>query len=255
MIWLTWRQHRVQLITAATLLALIAVLLTPTGLDQRSPVFTSLPFFALHFVPLILGAMWGAPLLGREFEQGTQRLIWTQSVSRRRWLITKLTAFLAASVGSGLALGTLCYWWFQPLIQSGDVRRLDISVFGLIGIVPAAYTVFTFALAVASGAFLRSTVPALAVTLGGYVAAQLAYYPLRANFPPPLVRAEATSSIKSYPRDHGEVYVGGGPDGSHAFYQPDSAFWTLQVINSALLVAAAAGLLAAAGWWVLRRRC
>ena len=33
---------------------------------------------------------WGAPLLAREFETGTFRLAWTQSVTRTRWLAVKL---------------------------------------------------------------------------------------------------------------------------------------------------------------------
>jgi hypothetical protein len=37
-------------------------------------------------VPALVGVFWGAPLLAREYDTGTFRLAWTQSVSRRRWL-------------------------------------------------------------------------------------------------------------------------------------------------------------------------
>ena len=33
---------------------------------------------------------WGAPLVARELEAGTHRLIWNQSVTRTRWLVTKV---------------------------------------------------------------------------------------------------------------------------------------------------------------------
>ena len=47
---------------------------------------------ALIVVPAILGIFWGAPLITRELEAGTHRLVWSQSVSRTRWLAIKLGA-------------------------------------------------------------------------------------------------------------------------------------------------------------------
>ena len=44
----------------------------------------------------IIGAMIGAPLVAREVEQRTQLAAWTQSVSRRRWYITKIAVLTAA---------------------------------------------------------------------------------------------------------------------------------------------------------------
>ena len=40
--------------------------------------------------PAVIGAFWGAPLVARELEAGTHRLVWNQSVTRTRWLATKL---------------------------------------------------------------------------------------------------------------------------------------------------------------------
>lgn len=40
-----------------------------------------LPWLAV--VPALVGMLFGAPLLGREFEHGTWRLVWTQRVARR----------------------------------------------------------------------------------------------------------------------------------------------------------------------------
>ena len=50
----------------------------------------------------IIGAMIGAPLVAREVEQRTQLAAWTQSVSRRRWYITKIAALTAALAVAGL---------------------------------------------------------------------------------------------------------------------------------------------------------
>ena len=41
-------------------------------------------------MPALIGAFWGAPLITREFEAGTFRLAWNQSVTRARWLAIKL---------------------------------------------------------------------------------------------------------------------------------------------------------------------
>ena len=49
----------------------------------------------------LIGAMIGAPLVAREIEQRTQLAAWTQSVSRRRWYITKIGALAAALAVAG----------------------------------------------------------------------------------------------------------------------------------------------------------
>src|ERR1700677_4999172 len=44
----------------------------------------------LLIAPALAGMFWGAPLVAREYENGTYRLVWTQSSSRARWLAAKL---------------------------------------------------------------------------------------------------------------------------------------------------------------------
>ena len=107
MIWLTWRQFRTQAVTV------YAGHRRPRGLpgcDHRgrlvdghagSPA-TALQASPRHRAPLprrhvvlALAAsrhrdFWGAPLVTRELEAGTHRLVWNQSVTRTRWLATKL---------------------------------------------------------------------------------------------------------------------------------------------------------------------
>lgn len=41
-------------------------------------------------VPLLIGAVLGAPLVGREVERGTTQLVWWMSPSRRRWLAERV---------------------------------------------------------------------------------------------------------------------------------------------------------------------
>ena len=112
MIWLTWRQHRQQALAGAIGLAVIGTffLLTHPGIAHTfqgsgaarclaipgrdcsnvtnvfSGRYSGLQFLIPLFlvVPLFVGLFWGAPLVAREIEQGTHRLVWTQRVARRR---------------------------------------------------------------------------------------------------------------------------------------------------------------------------
>ena len=105
MIWLTWRQFRVQ---AAAVAAVAVACRAGPGRhrpaarrprhDRTATSSTSSPandrhlFYAgivvLAVAPAIIGVFWGAPLVARELEAGTHRLAWTQSVTRTRWLAT-----------------------------------------------------------------------------------------------------------------------------------------------------------------------
>ena len=98
----------------------------------------------LALAPALIGAFWGAPLVARELEAGTHRLVWNQSVTRTRWLATKLglTAAVAAAAVGGLTLadhlvvrpGGRC-----PSSTRGSLPvRLTPSAFAMRGIVPSA---------------------------------------------------------------------------------------------------------------------
>jgi hypothetical protein len=101
----------------------------------------------LWFLPLFVGLFWGAPLVAREVEHGTHRLVWTQGVSRRRWALAKF-----GLVGGGVVLAAACYallltWWGAPLDQATGDRFLSLGgSFDLEGLVPVGYAVFAVAL-------------------------------------------------------------------------------------------------------------
>jgi ABC-2 family transporter protein len=192
-IWLSWRQLRIQATAAAVGVVAAAIVLAVTGprlADLTGNVFDQLSrsdrwlygagIVVLAVVPALLGAFWGAPLVARELEGGTHRLIWTQSVTRRRWLATRLgLALLAAAVAMGV-LTLAVTWWATPLDgaqseTSGSLpARLTPVAFSMRGIAPVAYGLFAVALGVAVGAVLRRTLAAMAVTLAVYVFVQIA---------------------------------------------------------------------------------
>jgi ABC-type transport system involved in multi-copper enzyme maturation permease subunit len=124
---------------------------------------------ATVIVPLLFGLFWAAPLVAKEYEEGTQNLAWTQGVTRRRWLSTNVMwVFVAAIVWAG-ALTILVSWWRAPEnALSGRFADFDIQ-----GIVPVAYAVFAVAIGLAVGSIFRRVLPAIATTLGVFIAVRI----------------------------------------------------------------------------------
>ncbi|MBO3750655.1 ABC transporter permease [Streptosporangiaceae bacterium NEAU-GS5] len=202
MIWLTWRQFRASAaLTAAALAALTAVLaLTGPGLssqyaagiadcvaddtcDRFFDVFfdhNQLAFLAVSLVvlalPALIGLFWGAPLITRELETGTHLLVWSQSVTRVRWLTIKLGLIGLTAMTAACLCGLVVTWWSGPLDKSAvvDLAQMAPLVFGARGIVPVGYAAFAVVLGVTVGMLVRRTLPAMALTLAAFVVIQLA---------------------------------------------------------------------------------
>ena len=182
MIWLAWRQLRLGIAFAGALaIAVVVVLIAtrPEAVQAAGGAIASdvrslrLLGSVLVAVPTFIGAFWGAPLLAREYEAGTQRLVWTQSITRTRWLATKLAVTgVAAIVVTGLYSFAFT-WWSQPLDRFDN--RIAPAIFSQRGIAPIAYTLFALALGVLAGAVLRRTLPAMAVTIVGFGVVRVAF--------------------------------------------------------------------------------
>jgi ABC-type transport system involved in multi-copper enzyme maturation permease subunit len=69
-------------------------------------------------LPALLGMVLGVPLVASEIQQRTNRLAWTQSITRTHWLLVKIgvgTLFTAVIVG---ALAPLVWWWTDAAQRS-----------------------------------------------------------------------------------------------------------------------------------------
>jgi hypothetical protein len=195
MTWLVWRQYRAQGAVAVTLLAAAAAVILTDGLQiashwhtilvtcagnstclqQQGPlvngVVSDLPYISL-IVPVVLGMLWGAPLVGHELETRTSEFAWTQSVTRTRWLTVKAGWLLLAAAACLGVITTLITWWAGP----GNARfasAFEPGHFDTQGIVPIGYAVFAMALGIAAGTVARRTLPAIAVVLGGFIGLRL----------------------------------------------------------------------------------
>jgi len=196
MIWLTWRQFRAQAATVYAAVAVFAVVLAITGprlldldraganvFDQLTRIDRNLYYAGLVVMavtPAVIGAFWGAPMVARELETGTHRLAWNQSITRTRWLATKLAITTLATITAVGVLALAVSWWAGPLdgasstTRGGLPSRLTPVAFAMRGIAPVGYAVFALALGVTVGILLRRTVPAMALTLAAFTLAQIA---------------------------------------------------------------------------------
>ncbi len=98
------------------------------------------------WVPCLIGAFAGAPLLARELETGTFRFAWTQGVGRMRWLIALLVPGALGVVAVTAAFGGLITWFKQPLVESGIGQRLHGSTFPATGVAVAGWGLAAFAI-------------------------------------------------------------------------------------------------------------
>jgi ABC-2 family transporter len=219
MIWFTWRQFRTQTWVTVGGLAVLGALLVLTGLTIADAYDTNVPgcgsncanaidnfvrdakngtsgtvydlaTYTMYLVPALIGIFWGAPLIARELETGTHRLAWNQTVTRTRWLATKLVIIGGASVATvGLLSWAITSWAHH--IDNATGERIKPMIYDARGVVPISYTLFAFILGVTAGMLIRRTLPAMAATLGVYIAAVVAM--------PLWIREHLTSAVHATP--------------------------------------------------------
>ncbi|MGI5376465.1 hypothetical protein ACQEV2_19830 [Streptomyces sp. CA-251387] len=214
---------------------------------------------ALSWVIFPVAAWAGGALIGRELENGTARLAWTQSVSPTRWLAAKLAVpavLLTAGTGTVLLLNLWARGDDNPNLV-GDWYGPD--QFTGIGPVAVASALAGLALGALAGLLWRRALPAAGA---GLVAALLLYNTLeyyREDFWPTVTRAEKGEF--ELPRSAWQTHwgwtwdgdVGEGTPLTTAAFHPQSHFWPLQYVETGILLAVAAAATAAA-FWLLRRR-
>jgi hypothetical protein len=235
LLWLTWRQYRPQALVTGALLAVLGVVLLVNGVSAddystgtpclglggecggagtvTSGRFESMyPFVSsLILVPAVVGVFWGAPLLAKEFERGTHKLMWTQSVSRRHWLTVKLGVVGLVVALGGLVFGVIIEAWLRTF--PGKSRPLDdFALFSLVGVVPVAWWLFAFVLGAAAGAVVRKTLPAIGITIAVSAAVLVGLVLLRPYYVAPQ-RVELTGDVPALQSVAASRYILVAPDG------------------------------------------
>ena len=161
-------------------------------------------------------------------------------MSRRRWYVAKISALACGLAMAGLIAGTVNAW-LQHQLTAGDTASSRWSWFASTNLALAGEAVLAFGLAVAFGALLRRTLPAIGAALAGFTMLLLA-----ARW---VVQALTPASKTAGPRLHRPAWQLDPRSGAGVPvpYHPASQYWPLQVTLLAVLLAIAAVALAS-GW-------
>jgi hypothetical protein len=244
MTWVTWRQHRGMLVSVTAVLAALSLFLLiaglkvhhdytalincqPTSSDACSALQRSFNntdwtmgntiLILMNFAPALLGIFTGPAVFARELETGTFRYAWTQGIGRLRWTVAKLVLLAVVITILTWAFSQVFAWFFDPFLGFEGMNVLAKTVFDTRGVDFAAWTLVAFAIGAFLGMLIRKIIPAMAVTLGAYVAL-----------------AVATAAVL---REH----------------YPVSAFWPMQSFEGGWLLVLSAVLIAATVWLVRHR--
>ncbi len=226
-----WLQSRTQTVVASVGLLVVAAVALLTGPDivhlyntviapcaaSNDCSGTTINLFAHHqrdlriwlgvlvlAIPGVIGVFWGAPLVAREYESGTHRLAWTQSITRTRWLSTKIAVVALISMVVVGLLSFVVTWWAIPFDR---VTGTAFEKFDQRDIVPVAYAAFAVTLGVTVGLFIRRTLPAMATTFFVFIAVRVAF----AKLVRPNLMAPKTLTAALDPDATGFGRTGSGP--------------------------------------------
>ncbi len=244
----------------------------------------------LHGVPLVVAALLTIPTL-QELERGTHRLAWTQSISRRRWSLSRGgfaagIAVLVAAAWAAAAVG----WRSSVLRDDGGFGR---DTFELSPAVLFAYVLFAVTLALAAGVIIRRVIPVLALVAVGFIGTRIGTtFALRPRYRSPIEETVAAASDtgpftayedrwvldESWLTGTGEripwervntlCSPGVNEQDIEAYYQqclvsndlryfrayhPTDRVGQFQLIEAAIYLGLAAALFALAYWWLTRR--
>jgi ABC-type transport system involved in multi-copper enzyme maturation permease subunit len=313
MTWITWRRYRVRIISLALfMVALIVFMVLTEHAFQNAAVMCgrlhidvkqgrhcnaaslaesrgSLVETAVALLPFIIGLVLGTPLVASELERKTNRLAWSQGVTRMRWLVgTWLTLAIPTVVVMSL-FALIVQWWATHIVTSvssggGLIQPAQMLISG---VAPIALALLLLTFGMFIGITVRqyfspyaTSVVAFLVVMSGmqFVVSSLApkvfvpTHPYGVTNLPIALRSRlwyVGSGLRRIPGFHvgahglsvsaASSYCKGIPACIQAhglqlvtYYQPASNYWTLQWREAGLYLAAT-GVLLSLSIWSIRR--
>jgi ABC-2 family transporter protein len=207
--WASWRQHRATLIGLGLFLAVVAAAVIVAGLrihqlndaalragcpvnavmtaQCRAPLrpfgfgwiqgYQEYLQLLLPLVPVVIGMFAGAPLLAREYADGTSHFAWVQGAGRTRPVLTKILLIGLAMLVAAAVIGWLVQWSAGPVVaRSLDFDHWYPALFNSSPLTLAARAGLFFALGLLAGVVIRRPVPAMAVTAAAAITFLIATY-------------------------------------------------------------------------------
>lgn len=158
MIWATWRMHRSLFLTSIAVAIAFAIWLVITGemeahawttfishhCSVMSPGSSTACMNSYHSVgdfstvnaalcgalPALLGLVLGVPLVAGEIQARTNRLAWTQSITRTRWVLVKLGVGAVFTAGLVGAMAPLFWWWTDAAQRNSHIQPANFDISG-----------------------------------------------------------------------------------------------------------------------------
>jgi hypothetical protein len=180
MIWATWRRHRIGILALLLIwLALVSVMViierqyhseaincahVANQLAKQSACRSAQGrwqtrdqtfVLGLMMWPILIGLIVGAPLVASEIEGQTNRLAWSQGVTRSRWLLVSWSTLAVPAVVATALLQLVVQWWathvyLVPLAGAYSTIPTDLT-----GVSPVAISLFALSFGTWIGARLR----------------------------------------------------------------------------------------------------
>ena len=227
------RLDRIPVLIMAVVIGIFA-LLTASELaaqNQDGLVASLSPYFAI-----LLAVGWAAPAPARELESGSATWAWSMGVTRRRWLLARVTPLLSTAIAGGLVIGGLVAltqrYWFPSMTED----RITGPWLTAAMPVTVALAVFGVGLGTATALVTRKVVPAVGTTLIGQVAVIYAAPALGIALAP---RTTSNGTRAVLGHVVGQDVVGGIPQ---ITYVANTAFWPIAWTLAAGLVVLGAAL-------------
>jgi ABC-2 family transporter protein len=244
------------MLAAIAAIIALAIWLTASGLamghDPTWKYWTDGDAYILYLLPGVLGLALGSPLVAGEIEQHTDRLAWSQSVTRTRWLATKILVGAALIIAVTALLTLFLEWWTEAVSLAASTNsggfsgvRVQPGTFDLTGLVVVGYALFAYALGVALGTLIRRPAWAFAVGIPAFVFVRLAIEDwVRPTLVTPI-------SLRSFPNIYNQTAANGWvfertlSSGLRLIQlQPAGHYWALQGAEAGIFLAMALVLLA-----------
>ncbi|MFJ8075679.1 ABC transporter permease [Streptomyces sp. NPDC096176] len=181
--WVVVRQHRRLITTTAALLVIAAVVasglriafaLTPyeenaEGLFTRSAYRGGLAALAdflasaAVLLPLLVAAVVAGPVIARELESGTHKLVRSQSIPPTRWFAAKVTVPALAMGVVAVGLTGIFHILRGPVVSDYRLGWQERQVFLTLGPTLAAHCLLAVAVGALTGLLVRRTMIAMSV--------------------------------------------------------------------------------------------
>ncbi|MFF0219156.1 ABC transporter permease [Streptomyces vinaceus] len=239
----------------------------------------------LPLLPMALGLFLGGPVFSQEQESGTHRMVLSQSVTRGRWFLAKVSVpvLFAAAVSAAVTKAATDWWSLAAGRMGADFGWMSWMPYDAIGPAPVARAVLMVSVGIACGVLLRRTVTAMGAAALAIGILLVALEESRRFFRPMITTegpfgqllqspggaweydrglttasgAPATVPPQCSPLDTTEKYLDCARDHGVArqwvTYHPHTDLWPIQYTETAICLAAAAAVLVLAWWWTRKR--